>query len=105
VDKPANPLSLAALGIVLVPDVVSRTPPYIDRIIPNSPAAAAGLHADDLVIVVDTQVASSCREATRLVGRLEQDAAVRMAVLRGEQTLEFTLTAKSNETTPEKKQP
>ena len=38
--RPANPLSLAALGIVLVPDVVTRTPPYIDRVVANSPAAA-----------------------------------------------------------------
>ncbi len=35
VDRPANPLSLAALGIVLVPDVVTRTPPYIDRVVPE----------------------------------------------------------------------
>jgi S1-C subfamily serine protease len=94
VDKPANPLSLQALGIVLVPDVVSRTPPYVDRVIPNSPAAAAGLRPDDLLVMVDTQVASSCRETTRLIERLEKDASVRVAILRGEQFLEFTLAAK-----------
>ncbi len=107
VDKPANPLSLPALGIVLVPDVVSRTPPYVDRVLPNSPAAAAGLHPDDLVIMIDTQVTSSCREAAHLVARLERDASVRMAVLRGEQFLEFTLSAKPNEAAieTEKKQP
>ena len=44
-DRPDNPLSLAALGIVLVPDVVTRTPPYVDRVVPNSPAAKAGLAA------------------------------------------------------------
>ena len=92
VDRPDNPLSLAALGIVLVPDVVTRTPPYIDRVLPNSPAAAAGLRPDDLVVMIDAQVASSCREAVRLIERLEHDAAVRLAVLRGEEFLEFTLT-------------
>ena len=105
VDRPTNPLALSALGIVLVPDVVTRTPPYIDRVIPNSPAAAAGLRPDDLVIMIDTQVASSCREASRLIERLEHDATVRLAVLRGEQFLEFTLTAKppENPTDTEKK--
>jgi serine protease Do len=93
-DRPTKPLSLPALGIVLVPDVVTRTPPYIDRVVPNSPAAAAGLRPDDLVIMLDTQVATSCREATRLVERLEHDATVRLAVLRGEQFLEVTLSAK-----------
>jgi S1-C subfamily serine protease len=97
VDRPSNPLALSALGIVLVPDVVTRTPPYVDRVIPNSPAAVAGLRPDDLVIMIDTQVASSCREANRLTERLEHDAAVRLAVLRGEQFLEFTLTAKTVE--------
>jgi S1-C subfamily serine protease len=102
-DRPANPLALSALGIVLVPDVVTRTPPYVDRVIPNSPAAAAGLHVDDLVIMIDTQVASSCREATRLIVRLEHDATVHLAVLRDEQFLEFTLTAKPTDATTEKK--
>jgi S1-C subfamily serine protease len=96
VDKPVNPLSLAALGVVLVPDVVSRTPPYVDRVIPNSPAAVAGLHPDDLVVMIDTQVASSCRDARQLVERLERDATVRVGILRGEQFLELSLTAKSN---------
>jgi serine protease Do len=38
-DRPEKPLTFADLGIVLVPDVVTRTPPYIDRVVPNSPAA------------------------------------------------------------------
>ncbi len=94
-DRPDNPLSLAALGIVLVPDVVARTPPYIDRVIPDSPAARAGLRPDDLVVMINTQVAGSCRDAARLIERLEHDAAVRVAVLRGEEFLEFTLKAEA----------
>ncbi len=94
VDRPANPLSFGALGIVLVPDVVTRTPPYIDRILPDSPAAAAGLRPDDLVVMLDSQVASSCRQATQLIERLEHVATVRLGVLRGEQFLEVTLQAK-----------
>jgi S1-C subfamily serine protease len=97
VDRPANPLSLAALGIVLVPDVVTRTPPYIDRLVPNSPAAAAGLRPDDLVVMIDSQVASSCRQAVQLIERLERDATVRIGVLRGEQFLEVTLKVKPTE--------
>ncbi len=94
VDRPANPLSFASLGIVLVPDVVTRTPPYIDRVVANSPAAAAGLRPDDLLVMVDSQVASSCRLAVQSIERLEHDATVRLGVLRGEQFLEVTLKAK-----------
>jgi serine protease Do len=96
-DRPDKPLSLAALGIVLVPDVVTRTPPYIDRVLPDSAAARAGLRPDDLVVMIDSQVASSCRDAAQLVERLEHDAAMRMAVLRDEEFLEFTLKAESSE--------
>lgn len=91
VDRPDNPLTLAALGIVLVPDVVLRTPPYIDRVVPNSPAGRAGLRPDDLLVMVDAQVAASCRDAVQLIGRLESDATARIAVLRGDEFLEVTL--------------
>ncbi len=95
VDQPDDPLSLARLGIVLVPDVVVRTPPYVDRVLPDSPAARAGLRPDDLVIMIDNQVAPSCRDAVRLIGRLEHDASVRIAVLRENELVEATLQAPS----------
>lgn len=92
-DRPYHPLSLAALGIVLVPDVVTRTPPYIDRIVPGSPGAVAGLSPDDLLMMVDAYPTTSCREAAEIVGRIEAGASVRVAVLRGETLLEFTLSS------------
>jgi serine protease Do len=95
VDQPEYSLSFANLGVVLVPDVVIRTPPYVDRVIPNSPAASAGIRPDDLLVMVDAQVAASCRDAVSLLGRLESDAAVRIAVLRGDELMEFTLKGKS----------
>jgi serine protease Do len=93
VDQPDSPLTFSALGIVLVPDVVQRTPPYIDRVVPDSPAAHAGLRPDDLVVMIGTHVAASCREAVQLIERLESDAKPRIAVLRGAELLEFTLDA------------
>ena len=93
VEQPDHPLSPGALGIVLVPDVVTRTPPYIDRVVPDSPAARAGLRPDDLVVMIDTQVTASCRDTVRLLKRLERDAEVRISVLRDEAFLEFKLTA------------
>ena len=40
-------------GIVLVPNVVERTPPYVDVVEPGSPAQKAGLKPDDLIVYVD----------------------------------------------------
>jgi S1-C subfamily serine protease len=101
-DRPEHPLSLTGLGIVLVPDVVTRTPPYIDRVLPNSPAARAGLRPDDLVVMINAQVAASCRDSVELIGRLEQDAEVRLAVLRGEEFVELTLKSVDEHSNEEK---
>lgn len=92
-ERPERPLSLGALGIVLVPDVVTRTPPYIDRVLPGSSAAQAGLRPDDLLVMIDSHVAASCRDAVQLIQRCEQDATVRVGVLRGEVFVEATLKA------------
>nr|BAL52365.1 serine protease, HtrA/DegQ/DegS family [uncultured Planctomycetota bacterium] len=39
-------------GIVLVPTILDRTPPYIDEVLPGSPAEKAGLRPDDLIVMV-----------------------------------------------------
>jgi serine protease Do len=92
-ERPDKPLSLAALGIVLVPDVVPRTPPYIDRVLPDSPAAKAGLRADDLFVALDGQVVTSCQLAVKTTERHEADSSVRVSVLRDGAMLELTLEA------------
>ena len=43
----------AYTGIVFVPNVVERTPPYVEDVAADSPAAKAGLKPDDLVVYVD----------------------------------------------------
>lgn len=48
-------------GIVLVANVVSATPPYIEEITPNSPAAKAGLQPDDLIVYVNGELVPSIR--------------------------------------------
>jgi S1-C subfamily serine protease len=93
-DRPENPLTLAALGIVLVPDVVARTPPYVDRVLPDSPAALAGLKADDLLVMIDGQVTASCQDVAELVGHYEHDVSVKVAVLRDESLRQFDLQVK-----------
>jgi serine protease Do len=97
IDQPDHPLSFAALGIVLVPDVVTRTPPYVDRLVPNSPAAQAGMRPDDLVVMIDSQVTTSCRDAVEWIRRIDQEKAVRIAVLRKGAFVEFTLKAAAGE--------
>ncbi len=90
---PLEPLSLAALGIVLVPDVLERTPPYIDAIFPKSPAAVGKLQPDDLIVFVEGEPTASCKTVVEAVQRRERFDQVRIAVLRNGKLVEVSLSA------------
>ncbi len=89
--KPARSLTLADLGIVMVPEVLPRTPPYVDLVRPDSPAGRAGLKPDDLVILVRDRLIQSCRMLREEFQYIERDATVHMSVMRNGQLMEFTL--------------
>jgi serine protease Do len=52
-EPPPKVTTVAFHGIVLVPNVVERTPPYIEEVLPGSPAEQAKLKPDDLIVYVD----------------------------------------------------
>ncbi len=92
-----DPLSLAALGIVLVPDILPRTPPYIDSVIADSAAGRAGLRPDDLLVLVEGEPTASCSLVVDQVIRRESFDDVRISVLRGGKLVEVTLNAEAAE--------
>jgi serine protease Do len=100
VDRPDQPLSFAALGVVLVPDVVSRTPPYVDRVLPDSAAKRTGLLPDDLIVMIDTQVVASIQQSTEMLERYERDASIRVTVLRGDELMTFPLQVDASAESP-----
>lgn len=89
--RPDEPLSLEQLGIVTVSDIVARTPPFVDRVVFESPADRGGVRPDDLIVMVDGHVVNSCRELDRFVARYERDSAVALTVLRGDELIEIKL--------------
>ena len=60
--------TLAMLGIVLVPDVLERTPPYVDDVRAGSPAAAAGVRPDDLILLLGDRLIQSCKALRERAG-------------------------------------
>ncbi len=94
-----EPHSTEVLGIALIPDVLPRTPPYVDRVRRNSPAEKAGLRPDDLVVFVGTEPVDSHRAVVRELEQLEQIDPVTLSVLRDGELREFTLSLP--ETIPE----
>jgi serine protease Do len=94
-DEPAVTVRRFAprdFGLVMVPDVVARTPAYIDRVIPGSAAADAGLRTNDLVVFVGDRVIPSCRVLLEELGRLEPGDPLTLVVRRDDQLVTVTLT-------------
>lgn len=91
--KPDNPLSLDRLGLVLIPNVLDRTPPFVDAVRTGSAAASAGIHPDDLILLVNSQVVQSCAAVEKELSQLEADAEVRLTLMRGNDLMEVQLKA------------
>jgi serine protease Do len=71
-------------GIVTVPDVLTRTPAYIDRILPGSEAEKVGLLPNDLILFVGEDLIQSCRMFTGELDRLEANDPLKLIVRRGD---------------------
>ncbi|VTS05143.1 S1C family serine protease [Tuwongella immobilis] len=74
-------------GIVLVNDVVERTPPYVDEVLPESPGAKAGLRPDDLIVFVDGEPIATIKGFQDQMRRLRPGTTVRLEVRRGDSLL------------------
>jgi S1-C subfamily serine protease len=93
VKRPTDAHNLTSLGLVLVPDILAKTPPFVDRVERDSPAAKAGLKADDLILFVNGRIVSSCRtliDELRTIDRVDE---LHLTVQRDSELLEISLTA------------
>ena len=95
-DRPDKPLTLAALGIMLVPDVILRTPSYVDAIHHGSAAETAGLRRDDLVVMLNGRTVISHRALTDELSYLEQDSQIVLTVVRDSELLDVPLQLQSD---------
>jgi serine protease Do len=79
-----NPRNYSPLdfGFVTVPDVVFRTPAYIDVVQPGSTAEEIGLQQGDLVLFVNDTLIQSCRELNEQLGFLEAGDDLSMVIRR-----------------------
>ncbi len=95
-QKPARSLRLEMLGIVLVPDVLERTPPYVDHLRSGSPAARAGLRPDDLILLVGGRLITSCKVLNEEMEYIDFEDRIRLTVLRGGELVELDLQYSAN---------
>jgi serine protease Do len=78
-------------GLILVPDVVERTPPYVEDSEPGSPADKAGLKPDDLIVYVDGQKIISIKELKELLDRSRPGTLLKLEVRRGDKLTSIDL--------------
>ena len=87
----ANPLRPLDLGFRLVPDVLPRTPPFVDWVSGGSSAYDAGLRVDDLVVFISGAAVNSCAEAHELLGNHDRRSPLTVSVLREGELLQLRL--------------
>jgi serine protease Do len=70
-------------GIILVPNVVGTTPPYVEEVMAGSPAAKAGVQADDLIVYIDGELVPSVRIFREIMKQVGPGMEVKFEVQRG----------------------
>jgi S1-C subfamily serine protease len=90
-DGPPVAFDTEPLGIVLVPNLLDKTPPFIDMVLPDSPAARAGLRPDDLVIAVAGGAVQSQAAVQRALAAIAEGDLVRLSVVRDNAVLDVDL--------------
>lgn len=70
----------------------------VEKVVENSPAAQAGLQANDVIIKFDGEEITSVRKLTRLVSEIAPDHQVKITILRGGDERDLTATMGKRET-------
>jgi serine protease Do len=90
-QKLPNPMTLEALGIVMMPNILPRTPPFVEKVRPDSPAAKAGVKPDDIVLFVDEALIQSVDALHAVLARIAIDERIRLTVERERELVQITL--------------
>lgn len=90
-------------GISLVPDLIDRTPPYVEDVANGSPAALAGLQSNDLLVLVrhpradsptelEEKVVLSTKTFKQILAPLAPGTKVKLIIRRDAQLLQLEMT-------------
>ena len=90
-EEVGNPWTVAQLGLHLLPDLLFNTPPYVEEVVAGSPAAAADIQSDDLMMYVDGQLVRSQKDLFEELHKLSRDRPLTLVVLRGQELVTVTI--------------
>ena len=83
-----NPLDF---GLVLVPDVLFRTPAFVDVVSPGTLAAQAGIKPNDLIVFANDELVISIRSLTDALGKLEAGDDLKLVLRRNNSIISVDL--------------
>jgi len=89
--RPDIPHTLKALGIRMVPDVLAKTPPFVDSITPGSEAEKKGLRPDDLILYINDRRIDSCSTLRSELELIDQIDDVTLVLQRDDGLIEIVL--------------
>lgn len=92
--RPDEPLTLSGLGLVLIPNVLAKTPPYVDAVRSDSPAAEAGLQRDDLILFINDLVVPSRAALEEEMSYIDRIDEARLLIQRDRELIEITIQIK-----------
>ena len=81
-------------GIIPLPDIIDRTPSYVDGVELGSPAHQIGLKPDDLVMLVADILVQSLADMKTAFSIAPADQPIRIAVLRGDTLVTLEMPAR-----------
>ncbi len=84
VEKPHR---LIELGLTLIPDVLPKTPAFVDQVKRGSIADRSGLQANDLILFINDQRIDSRRSLERILGTINRADSFQIMVQRGQELL------------------
>lgn len=88
-EESTSTLEPADFGFLLVPDVVARTPAYVDTIIEDSSAEKSGLRPDDLIVFANGELIHSISTLREVFTHLLPGDDLQLIVRRDNQLLTF----------------
>lgn len=77
----------ATFGMTLLPDVVERTPAYIDGVVADSLAEQSGLKRGDLIVLLDDEIITSVTDFRRLIATRRSGQPISLTVSRNQQLI------------------
>ena len=90
-QRPAEPWTLELVGVVLVPQVVSRTPPFVDGVIAGTVGEANGIRNDDLIVEINGVMTPTRNDVINRLAQLDRDSPITMTIQRGREFIPMEL--------------